>query len=90
MKQILKTLTPIAVLALAAFGAHAQGYPASGKVVTIVVPFSAGGPTDRVRPRLRMLATEVKATALALSARLGHVKPVLNGQKVKRPGRTSS
>ncbi|ROZ79535.1 tripartite tricarboxylate transporter substrate-binding protein [Ramlibacter sp. WS9] len=48
MKQILKTLTPVALLALAAFGAHAQGYPAAGKVVTIVVPFSAGGPTDRV------------------------------------------
>jgi len=31
-----------------------------------------GGPTDRVRPKLRMLATEVKATARALSARLGH------------------
>lgn len=31
-----------------------------------------GGPTDRVRPRLRALATEVKATARALSARLGH------------------
>ncbi len=48
MKQILKTLTPVALLALAAFGAQAQGYPAAGKVVTIVVPFSAGGPTDRV------------------------------------------
>jgi tripartite-type tricarboxylate transporter receptor subunit TctC len=48
MKQILKTLTPIALLALAAFGAHAQGYPAKDKVITIVVPFSAGGPTDRV------------------------------------------
>ena len=31
-----------------------------------------GGPTDRVRPRRRALATEVKATARVLSARLGH------------------
>jgi IclR family acetate operon transcriptional repressor len=31
-----------------------------------------GGPTDRVRPSLRMLAAEVKATARALSERLGH------------------
>ena len=31
-----------------------------------------GGPTDRVRPKLRTLATEVKATARTLSARLGH------------------
>jgi IclR family acetate operon transcriptional repressor len=33
---------------------------------------SIGGPTDRVRPRLRSLAAEVKATARALSERLGH------------------
>src|SRR5688500_6345014 len=33
---------------------------------------AVGGPTDRVRPRLRVLATAVKATAAALSARLGH------------------
>ena len=33
---------------------------------------SIGGPTDRVRPRLRALAAEVKATAQTLSERLGH------------------
>ena len=33
---------------------------------------AVGGPTDRVRPRLRALATHVKATALAMSVRLGH------------------
>ncbi len=33
---------------LAAFCASAQTFPAAGKSVTIVVPFSAGGPTDRV------------------------------------------
>jgi DNA-binding IclR family transcriptional regulator len=31
-----------------------------------------GGPTDRVRPRLRTLSTEVKTTAQAISTRLGH------------------
>jgi DNA-binding IclR family transcriptional regulator len=34
-----------------------------------------GGPTDRVRPRVRALVTEVKATARALSARLGYRGP---------------
>ncbi len=43
-----------------------------------------GGPTDRVRPRLRMLATEVKATARALSERLGH-----RAREEKKAGRTS-
>jgi DNA-binding IclR family transcriptional regulator len=36
---------------------------------------SIGGPTNRVRPRIRELADEVKATARALSARLGHPGP---------------
>lgn len=45
MKKLLQTLLPVA-LAAAAFGAAAQDFPA--KPITIVVPFSAGGPTDRV------------------------------------------
>ena len=44
MKKIL-TLAAVSVLA---FGAHAADYPAKDRVVTIVVPFAAGGPTDRV------------------------------------------
>ena len=42
----------IAAVALAAaaasLAASAQSFPTSGKNITIVVPFSAGGPTDRV------------------------------------------
>lgn len=45
MNKLLKTLVPVA-LAAAAFGATAQDYPA--KPITIIVPFAAGGPTDRV------------------------------------------
>jgi tripartite-type tricarboxylate transporter receptor subunit TctC len=43
----MKKLFTLAVIAAAAFGAQAQDYPGD-KVVTIVVPFAAGGPTDRV------------------------------------------
>lgn len=45
----MKKMFALAALALAALavGAHAQDFPA-GKPVTIVVPFAAGGPTDRV------------------------------------------
>ena len=47
MKKMLK-LALIAAAAAAAFGASAQEFPAKDKTVTIVVPFAAGGPTDRV------------------------------------------
>ena len=43
----MKTFFAVAAITLTALGAHAQNYP-SGKTVTIVVPFAAGGPTDRV------------------------------------------
>ena len=43
----MKKLLALSAMAAAAIGAHAQDFPA-GKPVTLVVPFSAGGPTDRV------------------------------------------
>jgi tripartite-type tricarboxylate transporter receptor subunit TctC len=46
MKMLRKTLVPLTLLAVAA-GVGAQDFPGS-KPVTIVVPFAAGGPTDRV------------------------------------------
>jgi len=45
--QKLLSLSVLAAAALGAFGAHAQDFP-NGKPITIVVPFTAGGPTDRV------------------------------------------
>jgi tripartite-type tricarboxylate transporter receptor subunit TctC len=38
---------PLAALSFAALGAQAQDFPA-GRPITMVVPFAAGGPTDRV------------------------------------------
>ncbi|MDA7417632.1 tripartite tricarboxylate transporter substrate binding protein BugD, partial [Xenophilus arseniciresistens] len=43
----MKKLFAFTAMALAAAGAHAQDFP-GGKPITIVVPFAAGGPTDRV------------------------------------------
>ncbi len=41
-------LTLLAVGVAAAFTAQAQEFPAKDRSITIVVPFAAGGPTDRV------------------------------------------
>lgn len=46
MRKLL-SLSVLAAAALGAFGVQAEEFPA-GKPITIVVPFTAGGPTDRV------------------------------------------
>ncbi|MBC7601437.1 MAG: tripartite tricarboxylate transporter substrate binding protein BugD [Ramlibacter sp.] len=48
MKKLLKTFTAAAVLAVIGIGAQASDFPTKDKPITIVVPFAAGGPTDRV------------------------------------------
>jgi len=45
MKKLIRAVLPVALLA--ASGAFAQNFPGD-KPITIVVPFAAGGPTDRV------------------------------------------
>ena len=44
----MKKLFAFTALAVAATGAFAQDFPGKDKIITIVVPFAAGGPTDRV------------------------------------------
>ncbi len=44
----MKFLFTLTALSLAALGANAADFPVKDKIITIVVPFSAGGPTDRV------------------------------------------
>jgi tripartite-type tricarboxylate transporter receptor subunit TctC len=46
MKKLFQSLLPLALCA-AAFSAAAADFP-DGKPITIIVPFSAGGPTDKV------------------------------------------
>ena len=48
MKTIFKIAT-VALAAAAAMSSHADSnYPVAGKTITIIVPFTAGGPTDKV------------------------------------------
>ncbi len=49
MKTLLNfPLLAVAVTVAASTGVQAQDFPVQGKTVTLVVPFTAGGPTDRV------------------------------------------
>ena len=48
MKKLLAVALACATLVGASFSAQATDYPLKDKVITIVVPFAAGGPTDRV------------------------------------------
>jgi tripartite-type tricarboxylate transporter receptor subunit TctC len=54
---MLRKLTITLVLAIFAAGANAESYPS--KVITLVVPFAAGGPTDTVA---RMIAQPMSKT----------------------------
>lgn len=60
-------LCTVAVLSLAAWGAQAQDFP-GGKPITMVVPFAAGGPTDRVARDL----------AEAMARQLGNVPIIVD------------
>ena len=57
--KLLKHVLSLSALGLACLGAHAADFPAKDKTITMVVPFAAGGPTDRVA---RDLADSMRKT----------------------------
>lgn len=48
MKKLILPLIPAVLLAATALNVQAADFPAKDRPITIIVPFSAGGPTDRV------------------------------------------
>jgi tripartite-type tricarboxylate transporter receptor subunit TctC len=68
MKKVFHSLAPLAVLA-AAFGVQAADFPQKDKPITFVVPFAAGGPTDRVaRDLAEAMRKPIGATILVDNA----------------------
>ena len=66
----MKKLLALTAFAAAAAGAWAQDFPA-GKTVTLVVPFSAGGPTDRVARDLAEALQKTLGTTIVVDNTAG-------------------
>ncbi len=68
-------------------GASGIAAPVFDRYGRVAGACAIGGPTERVRPRLQALASEVKAAARTLSARLGQRPPEGNGPggRARRP-----
>ena len=66
-------LTFAAGAAVLALGAQAQAFPAPGKTITLIVPFSAGGPTDKVARDLAIVVDN-KVTAAEVSRVISQTK----------------
>jgi hypothetical protein len=71
LAEIQRTGVPVSVdkFVCGAAGVSAPIFDRQGRVVGVC---TVGGPTDRVRPQVRALTAEVKRTAAAISAQLGH------------------
>jgi len=66
-------------------GASGVAAPIFDRHGRVVGACTIGGPTDRMRPKLRQLAAELKATARTISELLGHRRP----EDKRGAGRTS-
>src|SRR5882724_8593922 len=65
MKTISLLVIVAAMLLAAAVTAQAQDYPA-GKVITAVVPYAAGGPTDKVAREISRLMAQYLGTQIVI------------------------
>jgi len=69
MKSFLKLATAVS-LAVLALGASAQDYPA-GKPITAIVPFAAGGPTDKVAREIGQIMSKQLGTTVVIDNSAG-------------------
>jgi len=84
MRNLLQTVTPFAVLATVALGAQAADYPIKDKPVTLVVPFAAGGPTDRVARDLAEAMRKSLGTSVVVDNAAGGPGGLIGANKVAK------
>lgn len=84
MKNSLRITAIALAAATTAFAASAQSFPAAGKNITIVVPFAAGGPTDRVARDLAEAMRKPLGGATVVIENLGGAGSSIGTAKVAR------
>ncbi|HSV35913.1 MAG TPA: tripartite tricarboxylate transporter substrate-binding protein [Ramlibacter sp.] len=84
MNSLLKYLAPVAMAVTAATGAMAADYPIKDKPVTLVVPFAAGGPTDRVARDLAEAMRKSLGTSVVVENAAGGPGGLIGANKVAK------
>jgi tripartite-type tricarboxylate transporter receptor subunit TctC len=67
----MKKLMTVALASLMAFGASAADFPIKDKPISIIVPFAAGGPTDRVARDLGVALSKALGTSVIVENAAG-------------------
>ncbi len=80
----LSLLTAAAALLAAALPATAQDFPAKDKPISVVVPFAAGGPTDRVARDLALAMGKILGTTVVVDNAAGGPGGLIGANKVAK------
>ncbi len=80
----LSLLTAAAALLAAALPATAQDFPNKDKPISIVVPFAAGGPTDRVARDLAVTMGKILGTSVVVDNAAGGPGGLIGASKVAK------
>jgi tripartite-type tricarboxylate transporter receptor subunit TctC len=83
MTRLFNTLAPLTLLAVS-LGVQAQDYPIKDKPVTLVVPFAAGGPTDRVARDLAEALRKPLGTSVVVENAAGGPGGLIGANKVAK------
>jgi tripartite-type tricarboxylate transporter receptor subunit TctC len=80
----MKKLMTVALASLMAFGASAADFPIKDKPVTLIVPFAAGGPTDKVARDLAVALGKALGTSVIVDNTAGGPGGLIGATKAAR------